>query len=206
MLTGAHRTGKTTLAKAFSEHSGIPFAQTTASAVFAEMGLDAKVDYPMSIRLEIQKRILDAFEKQCRPHSRSPFITDRTPIDFVAYTLADIQRGNISSSLNGDIERYVDDCISVSNSIFPILMVVQPGIPLVEAEGKAPASMPYIEHLNYLIMGIVNSEAVESANFYIPRNAISIEERIACIENSIIRAEQRFKRQIEQSVPSLVFH
>ena len=206
MLAGSHRTGKTTLAKAFSENTGVLFVQTTASQVFADMGLNPKIDYPMRIRLDIQKKILESFEKQCRKYARQPFITDRTPIDFAAYMLADIQRGgNISDPLSKEIVKYVDDCISVANSIFPILIVVQPGIPLIEEVGKAPASLPYMEHLNYLIMGLVNSETVESATFYISRDITGIEDRVECIKTSILKAEQKFKIQIEKS-PNLVFH
>lgn len=206
MLAGAHRTGKTTLAKAYSEHSGIPFIQTGASHVFAEMGMCPKTDYPMKTRLEIQRRILESFEKQCRAHKSGYFITDRTPIDFIAYTLADIQRENTPYSLSGEIDRYITDCFSVSNSLFPILMVVQPGIPLVEAEGKAPASMPYIEHINHLIMGLVVSEFNERSHFYIPRQFTSLEDRIACIDNAIMRTEDRFRQDMKRAGVTLVLH
>lgn len=199
MLCGAHRTGKTTLAKAFSEYSGMPFLQTGASHVFASMGLDPKVDYPMDVRLEIQKRILDSFEQQCRPHSSYPFITDRTPVDFMAYTIADIQRENVRDKLSTDIERYLRDCIDVSNSLFPTLIVLQPGIPLVEAEGKAPANVPYIEHINHLIMGIVVSEAIQSMHFYIPRHIISVEDRIESVTSAILIAGEKFEKQMSKS-------
>ena len=106
MLCGAHRTGKTTLAKAFSNYSGMPFVQTGASHVFADMGLDPKVDYPLEVRLDIQKRILESFEKQCSSVKTKHFITDRTPIDFMAYMMADIQRENVRGQLEKDIERY----------------------------------------------------------------------------------------------------
>jgi hypothetical protein len=209
MLCGAHRTGKTTLAKAFSDQSGMPFVQTGASHVFADMGLDPKVDYPLDVRLEIQKRILDSFEKQCSSLRTKHFITDRTPVDFMAYTMADIQRENVRGQLEKDIEKYLVDCADVSNSLFSILVVLQPGIPLVEAEGKAPANVPYIEHISHLIMGIVVSEVVQSAHFYIPRHITSLEDRIACVSSALALAgekHERFKKDMDKSGHAIVVH
>ena len=43
-LVGSHRTGKTTLARAFAEDSGIPFVETSTAEVFRRLGYDPKVD------------------------------------------------------------------------------------------------------------------------------------------------------------------
>ena len=91
-LCGTHRTGKSTLAKAYALAEGVPYLQTGATQVFLDMGLDPKVDYPLDVRIQIQKRILESFDKQYSAAGRD-FITDRTPIDMMAYTLADVQRG-----------------------------------------------------------------------------------------------------------------
>lgn len=197
MLTGAHRTGKTTLAKAFSERSGIPFVKTGASQVFADMALDPKIDYPMKIRLGIQRKILESFEKQCKSVN-GMFITDRTPIDFMAYTLADCQRENVPVHLHEEIEKYMNDCISLTNWLFPILMVVQPGIKVVEEPGKAPAHTAYVEHINHLIMGIVVSERIESENFYIPRYMTDLEERVNCLNFALKKTSQRYQEYREK--------
>ena len=192
MLTGAHRTGKTTLAKAFSERSGIPFVQTGASQVFAEMGLDPKVDYPMEIRLGIQRKILESFEKQCKSVN-GMFITDRTPIDFMAYTLADCQRGNVPVHLHEEIEKYMNDCINLTNWLFPALLVVQPGIKLVEEPGKGPAHTVYVEHINHLIMGIIVSDRIQSEHFYIPRYMTDLEDRINCLSYALKKTGEKYQ-------------
>jgi len=208
-LSGSHRVGKSTLAKAFSEKTGVPFVQTGASQVFQEMGLDPKVDYPLEVRLGIQKKILESFEKQCKPYSNKSFVTDRTPIDFMAYTLADCQRGNISDELSEKIGLYMEDCVNLTNWLFPVLIVVQPGIPLVEEKDKAPANIAYVEHINHLIMGLVVSEAIQSEHFYIPRHVIDLRERIDCMEYGLSRANQKFdvfKKSMAQSGEAIIFH
>lgn len=198
MLTGVHRSGKSTLAKAFSEASGVPFVQTTASKVFQDMGLDPKVDYPMSVRLDIQQRILEAFEKQCKPYTATLFITDRTPVDFLAYTLADCQRSNVPDELHSRIERYMDDCINLTNWLFPVLVVVQPGIQIVEEANKAPGNVPYVEHINNLIIGIVTSERIKAERFFIPRKMTDLEDRVNCIDFSIRKASDRLNAYVKK--------
>lgn len=208
-LTGSHRTGKTTLAQEFSKRKGMPLVRTSASGVFADMGLDPKVDYPLEVRLDVQQRILEAFEKQYRTVPGGVFVTDRTPIDMMAYTLADVQRSNVPDDQMGRIESYLKDCVEVSNTFFSILMVVQPGIALKDEPGKAPANVPYVEHINHLVMGIVVSEAVESAHYYIPRSMTGLGRRIECMEFAIKRTQEKFeahKQRLAEVGSPMVFH
>lgn len=208
-ICGAHRTGKTTLAKAFSEKTGIPFVQTKASGVFAEMGLDPKADYPLAQRIEVQKRILEACAKQYRSVDSGIFVTDRTPVDMVAYTFADVQRGNMTPELTAQVNGYVADCVAVNNAVFSLLMVVQPGIELVEEEGKAPANVAYIEHINSLVMGIAVSEMIESAHYYIPRGMVELDRRVEAMRFAIQKTNERFelhKQALMKMGEPMVFH
>ena len=63
-LTGAHRTGKTTLAKEYGIANDIPVVLTSASKVFHDMGLSPQEDYPIDIRMTIQENILKSFAEQ----------------------------------------------------------------------------------------------------------------------------------------------
>lgn len=208
-LCGAQRTGKSTLAGAFAEDVQVPVLYTSTSKVFADLALDPKADYSLAQRLYIQRHILESFEKQCRSVEGGVFVADRTPIDMMAYMIADVQRTNVEPKLEKVIETYLKDCIAVSNATFSILTVVQPGIPVKEAEGKAPASFAYMEHINHLIMGIVVSEAVQSAHFYIPRAMTELESRVEALKHAIRRTQERFaadkQRRAEVGCP-MVFH
>ncbi len=89
-LCGSHRTGKTTLAQMFAEEYDLDFVVTTTSEVFAEHGLKPSSPMDFTTRLWIQDKIISAAEK-IWSGCDTPFITDRTPLDMLAYTLGDIQ-------------------------------------------------------------------------------------------------------------------
>lgn len=207
-LTGSHRTGKSTLAKAYALAENVPFMQTGVSQVFADMGLDPKVDYPLDVRIEIQRRILDSLDKQYAT-AKGYFITDRTPIDLMAYTLADVQRQNTTADQAKAIAKYLKDCASVTNAHFSTLVVIQPGIPVVEEEGKAPANLAYMEHITSLVMGLVVSEPINATHFYIPRAMTNLGERLNCLRKAASRTLERHQAYIQQRAEAgnpVVFH
>jgi hypothetical protein len=177
-LCGAHRTGKTTLAIALSDRLNVPFVRTTTSQVFADLGLDPAEPMDFETRLFVQNHVLDAAEKVWQSSS-SPFISDRTPIDMIAYTLADIQgKTEVDFDLLG---QYIDNCFVSSNRFFQKLAIVQPGIPLVYEDGKAALNAAYIEHINILVIGLCNDSRLKANVFCNPRDAIALETRISKI-------------------------
>lgn len=208
-LCGTHRTGKTALAKAFAEKEGIPFLQTSVSQVFKDMGLDPAVEYPFDVRMDVQERILAVMAAQYRSASGEKFITDRTPIDFVAYTIADVHQHNLTPELNARLERYVEDCIKVTNEAFAVLIIVQPGIEIVSVEGKASLTPMYMEHIAHLVMGITASEAIHASHFYVPRSMTAIDKRVKCVEaavNRTIKRHQEFIESAKESGCPIAFH
>jgi hypothetical protein len=174
-LCGAHRTGKTTLAIAISSHLNIPFVRTTTSQVFAQLGLDPAEPMDFQTRLFVQNHVLDAAE-QVWQESASPFISDRTPIDMIAYTLGDIQgKTDVDFDL---LSQYIDRCFASTNQFFQNLAIIQPGISLVYEEGKAALNAAYIEHINVLVIGLCSDRRLKTNVFCNARNAIDLETRI----------------------------
>jgi hypothetical protein len=182
-LCGASRTGKSTLAKAFAEASGMKFVPTDAQGTMSRLGVSPKADVPFDVRLAIQKEILN----DCNAlYERSgiKFITDRSPIDFMAYLLADVHRQNVPYSLCGDIESYMKDCFASANRHFTTIILVQPGIPWVEAEGKAPAHPIYAEHLNALMLGMMAGGHLECDHYQLPRTLLDLKQRVAAVAHA----------------------
>jgi len=198
-LPGAHRTGKTTLAKKYAELAEIPFVATGASAVYEKLQLDPRADYPFPVRLDIQRHILEAAQKLYRGAGKT-FITDRTPLDYLAYTLADVQRQNLTSDDEKNLQKYMKDCFSICNNHFSTLVVVQPGIAAIDAPGKARADFGYVEHIANLIMGLVVHEDVEAVHYFVPRAMLDLDRRCRCVDFSVRKSRERFDAQIQQAV------
>lgn len=186
---GAHRCGKTTLAQAFAEQHNIPFVRTSGTEVFALIGKDPKVDYPIEDRIVIQEAILFAFERQyAAARSMSPvWISDRTPIDLASYMLADVKRGTFAGQpgLAEMVNGYVSRCIEATNQWFSTVVLVQPGIKLVEEAGKAPACPAFIEHLNALQLGLLLDERLLSRHYMIPRKVTDLTDRVDAVKNAV---------------------
>lgn len=193
-LTGSHRTGKTTLAKAYGEKHETHVCLTSASGVFKTLGFDPQKDYPIEIRMDIQEAILKDFARQYKEASdisgRS-FITDRTPVDLMAYALADISRNKLSDEMEERFSKYFRSCIDLCNIYFSTLVVVKPGIPLVEDATKAPIGNAYIEHLSQIIMGLTVDERITAMHYYIPTHITELERRIACVKGAVNQTQGR---------------
>lgn len=154
-ICGSHRTGKTTLARTMAETSGLFFLESKVSDTFRRMRVDPRADLPFEDRLYVQYQILYDMERLYLEAPTSHFITDRTPIDVYSYLLADVQRSTLTPVQEDDLQRFWEEICRIVNKHLELVMVIQPGIELIEAEGKAPATTGYIEHVNALIIGLV---------------------------------------------------
>jgi predicted ATPase len=177
-LCGSHRTGKTTLAKEVARKTGLEFVQTSTSEVFLQNGLNPSEPMDFNTRIWIQNKVVSAAEEVWRA-VQGRFITDRTPIDMMAYTLADID--GTSSVDFFALEKYLDHCFQVTDSLFSHLVILQPAIPLVHEEGKAALNRAYMEHLNILMQGLCSDGRLHCEINIIPRHIIPLDDRVTCI-------------------------
>ncbi len=174
-LCGSHRTGKTTLAREIAAQTGREFIQTTTSEVFAQNGLSPSDPMDFSTRIWIQDKVVDAAEAIWATACK-PFISDRTPLDMIAYTMADIQ-GKTEVDFNA-FERYLEHCFAVTDRFFSELAVIQPGIPLVHEAGKAAMNSAYIEHLNTLIVGLCADKRLHCPVRVVRREILDLNQRV----------------------------
>jgi len=211
-LVGAHRTGKSTLARAFAQTHDIPFVQTGATEVFKALGLDPKAEYPIAERIAIQTSILSAFEAQwLDAMSRSTFfISDRSPIDLASYLLADVTRQTLAGqpAVAEAVNYYVQRCLESANRFFATIVLVQPGIQLVEEEGKAPACPAYMEHLNALQLGLLTDSRLQARNYVIRRECLDLEVRVQCLGNCLRAAQDKHYEVVGRKVQKgeLILH
>lgn len=171
------------------------------SAIFRDLQLDPKVDYKLIERLAIQQVILERIGAIYRK-AGNVFISDRTPIDMLAYMLADVQRSNVPAQVEKYVEAYMKDCFALANEHFSTLVLVQPGVPIADEEGKAPATFAYMEHINSLCLGLMVNEKITASHYMIPRLMTGFEQRITQLDLSVKKSIERFqehRKNIESS-------
>jgi predicted ATPase len=208
-LCGAHRTGKTTLARLVAESNGIAFVETSASAIFKAAGLDPAASLPLVERIAIQEAMLRVFTEHYRAAEKAHdvFITDRTPLDLASYLLADVQQ-NSTQAINSEASEfavdYVKRCIDATNRYFSYVFLVQPGIEVVQAEGKARGCPLFMEHLNTLVLGLCVDERLHCRSAMLPRAMTSLEERAKTIHSKVVYTARAFSQ--ERSVSGVSMH
>ena len=181
-LCGAHRVGKTTVAAAIAETNGCPFIQSSATTVAADMGL--KVDVGMApadrrrFQTEVLRRFVILYEEQA---GKGFFVTDRTPMDFAAYALADWTPGD--EEHDDWIMGYVEDCMDAASKYFYVLALIQPGIPYVSGEGKPALNVVYQEILNTTMMGLCRDPKVDCHFTVLGREVTDTAQRVNGVSN-----------------------
>lgn len=161
------------------------------------LGKDPKVEYPIADRIAIQESILHAFERQYIDASKrhEVWIADRTPIDLASYMLADIQRSTLvgSPAVAGMVTDYVKRCLETTNRCFATVVLVQPGIALVEEAGKAPCCPAFIEHINALQSGLLLDQRLMVSHYMIPRRIVDLRNRIDSVAQAVEHATNAVK-------------
>lgn len=156
----------------------------------------------MEIQLEILKDAVKAYEK-----GGIKFITDRTPVDMMAYALADVQRSNVTQAEGVLLDQYLEKCIEVANQHFTAVIVVQPGIIAPDEPGKAPVNRAFMEHMNYLVKGIIISEDFEPDHFVIPRNMLKLEDRVKAVQWAVVKHSENHSALLKHAKETgVTFH
>ena len=182
-LSGSHRTGKTTLARTFAEKHGVQFLETSVSAIFKELGKDPALPMTFTERLDVQEVVLERLEMMyASADLKTGSITDRTPLDLIAYTMADAIGDAVPEDQQERFAAYVNRCFDVTSRYFCTVALVQPGIALVAAEGKAAMNVAYIEHLNTLFHGLMSDKRLTIQGYHLARESVSMERRMNALE------------------------
>lgn len=177
-LCGAHRTGKSTLARLFSEVNGVPMVASSVSAIALRYDFDMdnhRRDEP-SFR-EMQDVILDTLEKSFR--GKPTFISDRAPLDAAAYLIADMQASTGSPAFQEGVLQYIDRAIRLTDELFDVVILVPPGIAFEAADGKPGANLAYQEHHHLIVRGLMGDLTV--SNGELARDNLKLDDRLDAV-------------------------
>ncbi|MBA8881799.1 AAA family ATPase [Phyllobacterium myrsinacearum] len=155
-LTGAHRSGKTTLGTALAEDlEGLHFHATSTTAVAKAHGFDPVAPMSLAERLKLQRILLSDHIKTVQALPR-PLVVDRTPLDYLGYLLAEF---NMTSARNTTPEvldeatSFVNECLDAALTYYDMIFYLSPLPSYEAAEGKPDLNKPFQWHHALLVQG-----------------------------------------------------
>lgn len=163
-LTGPAGSGKSTLAKYMDEATKeipghfeyVPFPTLHSSKFNIVSALNFEE------RVEAQEEIFNNFVNFVTKlyGQKRNFILDRTPLDFLAYLLCEINMHSTPSHAE-KVKRLYDDCFHFTNYMFKGIAYV-PSFGLTEQrEGKAPINSNYELHYEVVTKGLLQEDIFE---------------------------------------------
>ncbi len=201
-IAGAHRTGKSSLAEAVSQETDLPLVLTSVSNIYRELGLHPAKPMTFEERMRAQNAILDRLSRQWSEEIGG-FVTDRTPIDLIAYTLSDFgPTADLSMAQWKEVESYIDQCYAVGNRLFEHYVLLQPGIPLVADPDKVTAALcpGYQELLNSVMMGVMIDKRNTVPSISINRGCLDHNIRLSLVLSTIDKDLDGWVKESQASV------
>lgn len=194
-LAGAHRVGKTTLAKELAKTLGVPFVQSSVSSaeLWNTYGFSPTDNMTFPERLGIQEHVLKYLKTVIADNPRGVF--DRSFIDLIGYLYANVD-GATSNLFSTRVDKFVSDCIYNHKTSFCGIVLIQPGINVkatADKYGKVYLAKPYIETVNSNVLSIMYNYLIvgdeqSSSTVIIPRNCLTVDNRLKFIESHLKKA------------------
>lgn len=163
-LVGAHGTGKTTLGQAAADALGWHFCKTSISDVYKRLGKDPAVRMTFDERMDVQMAILGELSIEWASYAGENVITDRTPIDLIAYTLADLDSfAELSTDQAIKLEIYLMKCAVMAARDFGKLALLPNALPVKVDPSKMRAALlpPYRQKLEALMRGYMHQQGID---------------------------------------------
>ena len=182
-LSGAHRVGKSTLAKAFAEKNEWDYVASSTSAIFKNFGLDVNKPLTFDQRMLVQEATFEVHLDDVKK-ANARAITDRSTIDMAAYAMAEWAKA-AEGEQQDRLYDYVDRCIRAANWLYAGWVLVQPGIPYVEEEGKPSLSKPFQEVLHVLCSGYMRDPRFTGVKYIINDSVVELDKRVIVLENIV---------------------
>lgn len=182
-LAGSHRSGKTTLARAVAARGGIAFYDGSFGRLARTLGYESVARMSIVERLTMQSRVLDLYEREIQLDAADR-ITDRTPLDMLAYLMAEVgMHAGLEDAASRAVVAYRDRCIALTRDLFDDVFLLQALPVYVVADGKPSDDPAYQAHIQALIEGaIFASRGILPVT---PIDTFSPEMRLAAVLNAM---------------------
>ena len=198
-LAGSHRSGKTTLARAVAARGGIAFYDGSFGRLARTLGYESVARMSIVERLTMQSRVLDQYEREIQIDAADR-ITDRTPLDMLAYLMAEVgMHAGLEDAASRAIVAYRDRCIALTRDLFDDVFLLQSLPVYVVADGKPSDDPAYQAHIQALIEGAIF--AARGILPVTPIDTFSPEMRLATVLNAMaVRRTSATKHPVPRDV------
>jgi predicted ATPase len=179
---GASGVGKSTLARKTAEAMHLHFHESSVTRLMKEGGFNDVADMPPVQRILAQEFVLTRYLQEIEKAPR-PCITDRTPIDMLAYTLGEVTMHNTDPIVAKKIDAYVDRCLVEAMRHFHTIIILRP-LPFYQADVKRPPpNAAYRWNIQFLCEGALKmiSDTVQECTIF----THDLAERVECAKELI---------------------
>lgn len=190
-FTGAHRTGKSTLAQIIATDERLTMVKSPAGEIVKSFGFDMATDNRLvyeafdektgdvKFGTDMQWAIYDTLVESLKEAAEhGGYVSDRTPIDVAAYLMADATAYAGEPGDQAATVRMVEQAIRDTQALFDIVILVPPAIDFVAEAGKPPMNQAYQEHHHMLCRGILFDEDLDLYWDEIRRDTFSLSARM----------------------------
>lgn len=194
-LTGASGTGKTTLAKRVAEDLGITYMPSSITECGRKHGFDTVGLMPLKDRIKLQMHLLEDHIQMVARADR-PLIVDRTPIDMIAYLMAELDMHSHKRLDKEEIETceaYVDLCLETTTKLYDYVFVLGQLDHYEIKESRPADNRAYQTHTQLIMLGAM-SRLWGQVNFSVVRQQ-GFEERTEYVHDVIVRRMDEISRE-----------
>jgi predicted ATPase len=195
-LAGAHRSGKSTLARRLADKLNMHYAPFQTTELMRAAGYDGVANLSVEDRMTAQERLLDAALAFYDALPR-PVITDRTPLDMLGYLLAEIGMHGTPPDIADRAASYHERALQETRLRFDAIMVLRP-LPHYEADPtKPPPNRAYQWHHQFIVEGAAMNlgypidlmlltmhpldERIETAGKFIESSMITLRQELEAV-------------------------
>lgn len=130
----------------------LPFIDSSVTDLMKKAGYNGVADLPLDKRIDAQEQLLTFYQEKLDKAPR-PFITDRTPLDMIAYCLGELTMHNSTPEIGMRYASYTARCFAVTAQLFSQIILVRP-LPVFEVDAtKPPPNLGYQWLIQLLIEG-----------------------------------------------------
>lgn len=158
-LSGPSGSGKTTLAKTIAESLDLTFMPTSITACAQKHGYNSVGMLSLGQRIDLQQHLLHDHMEMLNAAPR-PLIVDRTPIDFIAYMMAEMDMHSHLRATDAELGRihdYVNECLNAALAFYDYVFLLGQLDSYEVTETRPALNRAYGMHTQLLMMGALQA-------------------------------------------------